>query len=134
MPTIELEECDNINCFVRIPKKDIRKCGNCRFNRYCSRKCQVEDWGRHKPECKERFTKDDRKIIRKFFKTYTSCKSHKCLSALRRKTKDWVAVATIIDPVKVVVKIVDCDDDDLKCKVSFYYKDKIVKTYLYLNK
>ncbi|XP_067647579.1 zinc finger MYND domain-containing protein 10 homolog isoform X2 [Eurosta solidaginis] len=29
----------------------VKKCANCKFTYYCSRKCQVEDWTKHKVNC-----------------------------------------------------------------------------------
>src|SRR4030042_3412346 len=38
------------NC--KLMSNNMKCCSRCRFPYYCSRECQVEDWPRHKEDCK----------------------------------------------------------------------------------
>jgi hypothetical protein len=42
--------CDNINCSK--VSNNLKICSGCQFNKYCSKKCQQEDWWNHKDLCK----------------------------------------------------------------------------------
>jgi hypothetical protein len=47
--------CDYVKCKARYTEEGGGKkqeCGSCRVVAYCSRACQVADWGTHKEECK----------------------------------------------------------------------------------
>ena len=42
-----------IGCRKEYPKKQLRSCSSCLASKYCSKKCQIEDWSMHKQFCKE---------------------------------------------------------------------------------
>jgi len=39
-------------CHVEKPQEQLKRCGKCKFARYCSPGCQHADWPTHKKECK----------------------------------------------------------------------------------
>ena len=52
----KMGHCGNENCISsdrNVERKTMVYCANCRMINYCSRECQVADWSRHKPRCKE---------------------------------------------------------------------------------
>lgn len=49
----ELYKCGLPKCSkVESVEKEFMLCANCKYTRYCSRSCQVEDWKNHKQFCK----------------------------------------------------------------------------------
>jgi len=44
-----LHICDNVGCSVI--DKEMKSCGGCKYNRYCSSECHKEDWWNHKDVC-----------------------------------------------------------------------------------
>jgi len=40
-------------CLKCLHNSDTKSCGNC-GKRYCSKECQLKDWGKHKPDCDRR--------------------------------------------------------------------------------
>jgi len=42
---------EDMNCDVRCPKVSYLKCSECGFAYYCSEKCQMENWPKHKNLC-----------------------------------------------------------------------------------
>ena len=44
-------ECGKCCKIMRI-RKEQKRCGRCRIAWYCSKKCQADDWLRHKKMCK----------------------------------------------------------------------------------
>jgi len=52
----KMGHCGNENCVSSdrvVERKKMLYCVNCRQINYCCRECQVADWPRHKPMCKE---------------------------------------------------------------------------------
>ena len=52
----KMGHCGNENCTSsdrNVERKTMVYCANCRMINYCCRECQVADWSRHKPLCKE---------------------------------------------------------------------------------
>ena len=50
-PRSLLSICDNTNCST--VNSHLKLCAGCQFNKYCSKKCQQEDWWNHKDLCKQ---------------------------------------------------------------------------------
>ena len=49
---VHIPECDH--CYKDIIlREEQKRCGRCRIAFYCSKKCQSDDWQRHKKMCKE---------------------------------------------------------------------------------
>jgi len=44
-------KCDAKECCLLDVDRSFSRCGNCCRKRYCSRKCQKNDWAAHKKEC-----------------------------------------------------------------------------------
>lgn len=44
-------KCNTCQITREDSKKGLKKCGKCNKVRYCSKKCQIEDWKRHRFEC-----------------------------------------------------------------------------------
>jgi hypothetical protein len=45
-------KCSNYNNFKVAHGVQLKKCGNCKGVRYCSKKCQQEHWSDHQEQCK----------------------------------------------------------------------------------
>lgn len=49
----ELEMCDNCKTKQRVSDAGrMKRCSRCKARLYCSKKCQIEDWKKHKLHCK----------------------------------------------------------------------------------
>jgi hypothetical protein len=42
-----------MGCRQEFPKNELRKCSHCQASKYCSSKCQIDNWSEHKEFCKE---------------------------------------------------------------------------------
>ena len=52
----KMGHCGSVNCISSnrvVERKTMLYCVNCRQINYCCRECQVADWSRHKPMCKQ---------------------------------------------------------------------------------
>lgn len=61
-----LHICDNTNCST--VDSEMKLCGGCKYNRYCSSECQQQDWWNHKDVCSHTCV-GCRKIFKEFAKT-----------------------------------------------------------------
>ena len=55
-------QCSNINCPSDNKNKNLQRCSTCKLVYYCSRKCQVDDWKKHKKNCNSKLSK---KLLKK---------------------------------------------------------------------
>lgn len=42
-----------MGCQQEFPKNELRKCSHCQASKYCSSKCQTDNWSEHKEFCRE---------------------------------------------------------------------------------
>jgi hypothetical protein len=61
-----LHICDNTDCST--VDSEMKLCGGCKYNRYCSSACQQQDWWNHKDVCSHTCV-GCRKIFKEFAKT-----------------------------------------------------------------
>ena len=61
-----LHICDNTDCST--VDSEMKLCGGCKYNRYCSSECQQQDWWNHKDVCSHTCV-GCRKIFKEFAKT-----------------------------------------------------------------